>query len=148
MDKLNELIKSNCDPRVLKRALAVKMTLQGYTHAQIMEILGVSSGFISKWKQHFVEEGVAGLALKYRGSEGFLSAEEREQVIKWLQAKKSWNIQELESYISEKFNVVFASRTSYYDLLEAAGISWKKSQGTHPHKEKNVQKLEAKAKDN
>jgi len=62
MDKLNELIKSNCDPRVLKRALAVKMTLQGYTHAQIMEILGVSSGFISKWKQHFVEEGVAGLA--------------------------------------------------------------------------------------
>lgn len=147
MDKLNELIKSNCDPRVLKRALAVKMTLQGYTHAQIMEILGVSSGFISKWKQHFVEEGVAGLALKYRGSEGFLSAEEREQVIKWLQAKNSWNIQELESYISEEFNVVFASRTSYYDLLEAAGISWKKSQGTHPQKEKGFEKLEAKKKD-
>jgi putative transposase len=140
MDELLELIKSNCDPRVLKRAIAVRMTLQGYTHAQIMEVLGVSSGFISKWKQHFVEEGVAGLALKYRGSAGFLSAQEREQLIQWLQQKNSWNINELERHIAEEFDVVFASRSSYYDLLEAAGISWKKSPGTHPRKEvENVQ---------
>lgn len=140
MDELLELIKSNCDPRVLKRAIAVRMTLQGYTHAQIIEVLGVSSGFISKWKQHFVEEGVAGLALKYRGSTGFLSAQEREQVIQWLQQKNCWNVNELERYIAEQFDVVFASRTSYYDLLEAAGITWKKSQGTHPRKEvANVQ---------
>lgn len=144
MDELSELIKSEHDSRVLKRAIVVKMTLQGYKHEQIMSILSVSSGFISKWKHNFVAEGVAGLTLKYRGSEGFLSVEEQGQIIEWLKAKDCWNLNELECYIAEEFDVIFASRTSYYELFDAAGISWKKSQVTHL--QKDPEKVEAKKK--
>jgi len=47
MEELNTFIESNRDPRQLKRALAVRMSLQGYPHREIMPILQVSSGFIS-----------------------------------------------------------------------------------------------------
>ena len=48
MEKLDAFIESNPDPRELKRAVAVKMTLEGYKHQEIIKVLQVSSGFISK----------------------------------------------------------------------------------------------------
>ena len=51
MEELDAFIESNPDPRELKRALAVSMTMKGYKHREIIDILQVSSGFISKWKQ-------------------------------------------------------------------------------------------------
>jgi putative transposase len=48
MKELNALIESNPDPRELKRAIAVRMNLRGYKHREIIKILQVSSGFISK----------------------------------------------------------------------------------------------------
>jgi putative transposase len=80
MEELNALISSNPDPRELKRALAVKMTLRGYPHQEIMEILQVCSGFISKWKQEFIMKGVAGLKLCYQGSKGYLTPTEKEHL--------------------------------------------------------------------
>ncbi len=53
-EELVSLIDSQPAPRVLKRALAVKMTLQGFTHQQIMGAIQVCSGFISKWKQIYL----------------------------------------------------------------------------------------------
>ncbi len=38
MEELKAFIQSNPDPRELKRALAVKMTLQGYPHREIQDI--------------------------------------------------------------------------------------------------------------
>jgi putative transposase len=54
MKSLNEFIQNNPDPRELKRALAVKMVKQNYGYAQISELLGVSLGFISNYKQEFL----------------------------------------------------------------------------------------------
>ena len=48
---LDTFIRSNPDPRELKRALAVKMTLGPYSQSQIETLLGVTTGFISKWKK-------------------------------------------------------------------------------------------------
>ncbi len=79
---LEDLIESNPDPRELKRALAVKMTLKGYRHQEIISVLQVSSGFISKWKQEFVLSGIKGLKLKHQGSRGYLSQLEKEQVLR------------------------------------------------------------------
>ena len=47
MEELDVFIKSNPDPRELKRAMAIRMTLRGYPHREIMNILQVCSGFIS-----------------------------------------------------------------------------------------------------
>ena len=42
MEELDAFIESNPDPRELKRALAVSMTMKGYKHREIIDILQVS----------------------------------------------------------------------------------------------------------
>lgn len=81
MDKLTELIQSNPDPRELKRALAVQMTMQDYTYYQIRDVLKVSLGFITKWRQHYEQQGVAGLSLRHQGSQGYLTPAQRQGVL-------------------------------------------------------------------
>jgi putative transposase len=132
MDELTEFIQSNPDPRELKRALAVQMVLQGYTYFAIRDVLQVSIGFISKWKQVFHEHGVTRLALQHQGSVGYLDSQQRQTVIAWLKQKHYWNLSELQQHIKNTYEVEFASNQSYYDLFAEAGISWKKTQKRNP----------------
>ena len=120
---LQEFIQSNPDPRELKRAIAVNLSQQEMSHAQIQQALGVSSGFISKWTKIYACQGVSGLKLGYKGSQGYLSEQQRQNVIDRLKGQKCWN---------------FKSRQSYYDLFHAAGLSWKKSQKRNPKKDPNL----------
>ncbi|WP_414583119.1 hypothetical protein [Scytonema sp. PCC 10023] len=48
MEELTDFIQGKPDPRELKRALAVQMVMQNYTHFQIRDILQVSVGFVTK----------------------------------------------------------------------------------------------------
>lgn len=137
-DELSQLIQSNPDPRELKRALAVQMVIQGYTYYQIRDVLKVCIGFISKWKQHYQQHGVAGLRLRHRGSQGRLRPEQRQAVLQWLQQKNYWNLSELQEHVHQQYGVVFASKQSYYSLFEAAGISWKKTQKRNPKADEQV----------
>ncbi len=132
MEELTEFIQGNPDPRELKRGLAVQMVMQEYTYFEIRDVLEVSVGFISKWKQTFEEQGVAGLALQYQGSTGYLDGEQRQGAIAWLKQKNYWNLSELQEHIEETYAVAFASNQSYYDLFAEAGISWKKTQKRNP----------------
>jgi len=121
------LITNHPDPRELKRALAVKMRGSGYTHHQISEILNVVSSFISKWEKRYLEQGVEGLRLRYKGRKSYLSCEQREEIIQWLKQKGEWNLEELVEYINEQYHIIYRSLQSYYDLFSAAGISWQKA---------------------
>lgn len=140
MGKLVEFIQSNPDPRELKRALAVQMVLKGYLYRQITEILSVSDSFVSKWWLVFEGEGVLGLQLNYKGSEGYLKPQQRQAVINWLQQKNYWNLAQLQQYISDTYSTSFKSRQSYYELFAAAGISWKKTQKCNPRKDPELVK--------
>ena len=132
LDPLQAFIESNPDARELKRAVAVKMFLQGYKHREIEDILGVSSGFISKWTQQYQQLGVSGLRLAYVGSTGYLAAAQRQAVVDWLETKKSWNLAELQAHVQDQYDVGFDSKQSYYSLFKQAGISWKKTQKRNP----------------
>jgi putative transposase len=131
MDEVTELIQSNPEPRELKRALAVQMVMQDYTYYEIGDVLGVSVGFISKWKQHYEQQGIVGLYLPHQGSRAYLTLEQRQAVLSWLQQKNEWNLGELQQYVEAHYDVVFESKQSYYSLLAEAGISWKKTQKRH-----------------
>ena len=96
LDDLTTLIRSNPDPRELKRAIAVQMWNKGHKHQEIQDSLSVSSGFISKWTQRYEREGVLSLKLAHRGSTGYLDPEQRSKVIQWIQAKDAWHLSELE----------------------------------------------------
>lgn len=132
MNELTEFIQSNPDPRELKRALAVQMALHQYTCYEIRDVLQVSVGFISKWKQAFEQNGIKGLRLRHQGSTAYLSREQRQTVIAWLKQKNQWNLGELVQHIEDTYDVVFASKQSYYCLFAEAGISWKKTQKRNP----------------
>ncbi len=126
--ELQEFIEENRDARELKRGVSVQMYLEGYKHREIKDILGVGSGYISKWTKIYVEQGLEGLLLGYKGKTGYLSEEQHQAINTWLQAKNYWNLVELQEYIEDEYNVVFESKQSYYAIFEKAGISWKKTQ--------------------
>jgi transposase len=115
---LTDFITSNPDPRELKRALAIKLALEGYAYRAIKQSLGVSYGFISKWKTSFEAWGISGIKLAHKGSQSFLTEEQIEQVITWLFSQNHWDISELEVYLIDHYDVVFQSPQSYYALLK------------------------------
>lgn len=131
-EELQEFIEANRDARELKRGVSVQMYLEGYKHREIKDILGVGSGYISKWTKIYVEQGLEGLLLGYQGKTGYLSEMQNEAINTWLQAKNYWNLVELQEYIEDEYNVVFESKQSYYVIFEKAGISWKKTQKHNP----------------
>ncbi|MEB3282136.1 MAG: helix-turn-helix domain-containing protein [Lyngbya sp.] len=85
LQELNEWIKSDLDSRELKRALAVKLSLQGWAYRAIAEVLNVSKSFISKWKKRYQFGGIEGLKLSYKGAKSYLTEQQRQEVIYWLQ---------------------------------------------------------------
>lgn len=129
---LSEFIQSNPDARELKRALAVKMALSGEAYAKITELFGMHKSSISVWKQKFEAQGLAGIRLGYQGTQGYLTATARAEIITWLKTRGYWNIDELVTYVDEHYGVIYRSKQSYYDLFAAAKISWKKSQKVNP----------------
>src|SRR4028119_1192024 len=138
--ELENFIASNPDPRELKRALAVRMLIEGICRETIQNILGVSSPFISKWKINYALHGIEGLLLNHQGSQGQLKPEERAEVIQWLTKRKHWDLSALSNYIAERYQIEFHSKTSYYQLLKSAGISWKKSQKNNPKRDEELVK--------
>jgi transposase len=134
MMTLDEFIASNPDPRELKRALAVKMRLEGMKHKQIQPILGVVSSFISHWEKCYREQGVPGLRLAYQGSRGYLSKTQRAAVVDWIQEKSQRGLWEVIDYIEQEYDVLYRSFDSYYALLKQAGMSWQKGQKKIPNK--------------
>ena len=129
---LESLINSNSDPRELKRAIVVKMTIEGYTDQMITQVLGVSKSFIRDWKKAFNVEGTAGIKLGYQGAKGKLTAEQRAEIIEWLRKKDYWHLDELINHLEDKYDVVYKSKQSYYDLFELGKVSWKRSQKVNP----------------
>ena len=129
---LDEFIASNPDPRELKRALAVKMRLQGMKHKQIQPVLGVASSYISRWEKCYRADGVPGLRLAHKGSTGYLNESQRAAVVSWIGQKSQRTLWELIDYIEQEYQVLYRSLESYYALLKAAGMSWHKGQKKAP----------------
>ncbi len=129
---LTKFIETNPDARELKRALAVKMALQGEPYSQIKKLLGMQLSCITNWKKRFLAQGLDGIKLGYQGSKGYLTPLSRAEVISWLKEKNYWNIDDLVTYLDQQYGVIYQSKQSYYELLSDASISWKKSQKVNP----------------
>lgn len=129
---LQTFLAHHRDSRAYRRALAVKLSLQGYTYEMISSLLDVTVGFVSQAKTAYLSDGVTGLTLKYRGSPSFLTKEQRNEVLDWLKAQSHWSLQHLREHLEQCYEVVYAADQSYYDLLAAAEITYKKAQATNP----------------
>jgi putative transposase len=137
---LTAFLAEKRDSREYRRALAVKLALQGYLY----QTISVTPGFISQAKTAYERFGTAGLTLKHKGSLPFLSAEQRQAVIEWLKSQHEWSLERLCDYIETTYGVVFQSRQSYYQLLADANITYKQAQRVNPKRDE--QRVAAKKK--
>lgn len=136
--ELQAFIRGQRDGRQLKKALAVKLLYQGYRYEAVVAILAVSLGSLSRWKQAYETEGLAGFRPRHQGRKSYLDAAQRTAVLHWLNQKTIWTLGELEYYLAATYDVVYASKQSYYDLFEAAGLSWKKTSKVNPKADAQV----------
>ena len=107
--------------------------------------MGVSKGYITKWKKRYAKKGIVALLLGYKGPNSYLTHEQQYELVEWLKSEKSWCLEEVIEHIEQKYGVVFKSKQSYYKFLKKAGIGWKKSQVVNP--KKNPEKVDEKRKE-
>src|SRR5512143_3202739 len=118
-----------------KRALAVKMIRFDFKTEDIWALLNVSDAFVSKWKIKFENEDASALKLNYKGSTGFLTETQRDEIIFYLRMQPHYSVEELRDYLARHYEVVYQSKQSYYDLLKAGGLSWHQTQANNPQRD-------------
>ena len=135
MHDLDEIINEARDAREVKRSVSVKMSAQGFSPSQICHVLNVSLQYVSKWKRLYEVEGGVALRLGYRGSESYLQEEQRQAILRWLEARETVSVEALRDYIEEQYGVVYRSKQSYYELLAAGGMSYHRSEKANPKRD-------------
>ena len=139
MDRLARVIEEATDARELKRALSVRMVLAGMATAEVGELLQVTPRYVRKWRGRYEREGVEGLRVRYRGSESYLSVEQRQELEDWLEAQETVTVEEVRDHIEACYGIVYQSKQSYYEILEAGGLSYHRTEKGNPkHNERQV----------
>lgn len=133
---LEDFLKAVKDVREYKRGMAVQLFLAGQSREEIGQLLSVSKAYISKWRGRYKKQGAEALRLGYQGSQAYLTATEKQQVLDWIDAQApAIGVATLETYLESEYGVKYESTRSYYDLLHEAGISYKKGQAVNPKKD-------------
>ena len=135
MNSLDEIINESKDVREVKRALSVKMVKEGLAPAKVSALLNVSLPYVSKWKGIYEAEGASGLLLGYHGGISYLGDTQREAVIEWIKGHETLSVEALRDYLEATYKVVYQSKQSYYDLLEAGGMSYHQSEKVNPKRD-------------
>lgn len=135
LEDLEQIIRESKAPLEVKRALCVKMASQAVAVSSICEFLGVSQAFVSKWRRLYREEGAGALALGYWGTQGYLDAQQRAQVVAWIREQTHLNVSRLRVHLQEQYGVVYRSKQSYYQLLHEARWSYHKTQKSNPKRD-------------
>ena len=68
-------------------------------------------------------EGATALRLGHRGSEGYLREEDRQEIVLWIGVHETVSVEAVRDYVEDRYGVVYQSKQSDYELLEAGGMS-------------------------
>jgi putative transposase len=131
---LQTFLKTTTDVREYQRGTAVQLALRGEPYAAIRQVLPVSKAFISKWKKISTERGTNGLRMAYRGSDGYLTAAQRMEVLTWIAAQDRCDVARVHAHLQDQYGVAYQSQQSDYARRHAANRSWKKVQASNPKK--------------
>ena len=80
-------------------------------------------------------EGADGLGLGYQGSESYLTNQERSAVVAWVKSQETLSVEQVRDHLEAAYGVVYQSKQSYYELLEAGGMSYHKSEKQNPKRD-------------
>lgn len=139
MDRLAQLIEETTDVRELKRAVSVKLGVGGMAAEAVGAVLQVTPRAVRKWQRRYEREGVAGLEVRNRGSESYLGVEQRHELDAWLEAQETITGEAVRDEIEARYGIVYQSQQSYYELLDASGFSYHRTEKSNPkHNEAQV----------
>jgi putative transposase len=111
------------------------MELAGMATGAIGELLEVTPRYVRKWRGRYEREGVEGLRVKYRGSESYLSVDQRQELEDWLGGQETITLEEVRDEIEARYGIVYQSKQSYYDLLDASGLSYHRTEKSNPKRD-------------
>ena len=111
MSNLDDMIELPANLE-MKRALAVKMILFEFKTEAICALLNVSDACVSKWKIRFDNEGVEALKLNYKGGKGFLTADQRDEILFYLSRQPHYSVEALRDYLEYHQDLRTAPRFS------------------------------------
>ena len=63
----------------------------------------MSQSFVSTWKNQVIVEVIESLKVKYQGSQGYLSSEQKQEVIDWIKSQERGQIEDLQIHIYSSF---------------------------------------------
>jgi transposase len=98
-------------------------------------VLKVSLHYVSQWTGQYEAEGAAALRLRQRGSEGYGREEERHEIVQWIGVPETVSVEAVRDYVEDRYGVVYHSKQSYYELLEAGGMSYHRSEKNNPKRD-------------
>jgi putative transposase len=58
----------------------------------------------------FKTQGVEGIKLGYKRSQGYFTEQQTDVVVEWLKNKQYWNLDELVTYVEQEFGVIYKSK--------------------------------------
>jgi putative transposase len=61
--------------------------------------------------------------------------EQRQEIEDWLGAQETVTVEEVRDYIDAHYGLVYQSKQSYYDLLEASGLSYHRTEKGNPKRD-------------
>jgi len=88
----------------VKRALAIKMFFSDFKVEDICKLLNVSDSFVSKWKIIYENKGVSALKVNYQGGPGYLTEQQRIQILLHLENKPHGSSNSRSPYLIPLFN--------------------------------------------
>ncbi len=135
VDAITTFLDTTEDVMEYKRAMAVRMILLDFRPCDIALALNVTEAFVSKWKILSFKGGIDVFTVKYHGSHGYLTSEQRQLVLHAITVEKMENVDALVDHIRTTYGVKFKSRQSYYAMLAEARVTWKRAQSQHPKKD-------------
>jgi putative transposase len=133
--ELDEIINHSKEVRAVRRALCVKLAVSEMPTSQICALLNVSQPFVSKWRTRYEADGAAALVLGYHGSESYLEPEGREAALRWRGSQETISLDHVRDYLEEPYGGVDQSKQAYYEVRQAAGRSYHKSEKRTPQRD-------------
>jgi putative transposase len=112
MEDLQTFLQTTHDAREVKRALAVQNTLAGRSRAEVVAELGYSVAFVEKWRWRYAREGVEGLRIGYKGSNGYLTPSQKNELRGWIHGQSTWDVQMLQRQVEITYGIRYQSRKS------------------------------------
>lgn len=70
--------------------------------------------------------------MRNRGSESYLSIDQRQESEEWLGAQETITVEEVREEIEARYGIVYQAKQSYYDLLDASGLSYHRTEKSNP----------------